>query len=116
MPDHDADRYRRIRDQQLQARDPLKKQQQLDHEVSAKRRRMSQSFSFGLMWRDLSHKLRYGLLGGLIGLLLFVIISFLLPSTLGLCLGAVLFPFAAFLGFLVGRYEDSVEDIRRDLH
>jgi len=42
----------------------LKKQRVLDHEVSQKRRRMTQGFSFGLMWRDLTHKIRYSLLEG----------------------------------------------------
>jgi len=116
MPDQDADRYRKIRDQQLQARDPLKKQRVLDHEVSQKRRRMTQSFSFGLMWRDLTYKIRYSLLGGILGLLLVVILSLLLPEPWGVCAGGILLPFAIFLGFLVGRYEDSVEDIRRHLH
>ena len=116
MPDKDADRYRKLRDQQLQARDPLKKQRVLDHEVSQKRRRMTQGFSFGLMWRDLTFKIRYSLLGGIIGLLLFVVLSLLLPETWGICLGGLLFFFAIFLGFLIGRYEDSVEDIRRHLH
>lgn len=116
MPDKDADRYRKIRDQQLQARDPLKKQRALDHEVSQKRRRMTEGFSFGLMWRDLTFKIRYSLIGGVIGLLLFVILSLLLPQTSGICLGGLVFFFAVFLGFLIGRYEDSVEDIHRHLH
>jgi hypothetical protein len=116
MPDQDVDRYRKIRDQQLQARDPLKKQRVLDHEVSQKRRRMTQGFSFGLMWRDLTFKIRYSLLGGIIGLLMFVVLSLLLPETWGVCLGGFLFFFAVLVGFLVGRYEDSFEDIRRDLH
>ena len=116
MSNKDADHYRRLRDQQLQARDPQKKQRRLDHEVSAKQRRMRQEFSIGLMWRDLSYKIRYSMIGFVIGLLLVVIIPLLLPDTLGLCLGATFLVFATFLGFLVGRYEDSVEDIRRHLH
>ncbi|MCJ7513052.1 MAG: hypothetical protein MUO23_08800 [Anaerolineales bacterium] len=116
MPDQDVDRYRRIRDQQLQARDPLKKQRLVDREVAQKRRRLTPSFSFGLMWRDLTFKIRYSILGGVIGLMLFAIASLLLPGTWGVCVGGGLFPFALLLGFLVGRYEDSVENIRRDLH
>jgi len=45
-----------------------------------------------------------------------VILSLLLPETWGICLGGLVFFFAVFLGFLIGRYEDSVEDIRRHLH
>jgi hypothetical protein len=116
MPNQDADRYRRIRDQQLQARDPQKKQRRLDYEVSAKQKRMKQSFSLSLMWRDLSHKIRYTLIGLMIGLAFMLLLPMVLPETWGLCLGLTLLGFATFIGFLVGRYEDSVEDIRRHLH
>lgn len=116
MPTHDADRFRRIRDQQLHTRDPLKKQRKLDREIVQKRQRMSQPFSFGQMWKDLPHKWRGAAVGGLIGLAILFIAPSVIEGSIGICLGSAAFPFAAFVGFLVGRYEDTMEDIGKDLH
>jgi hypothetical protein len=116
MPSQDSERFRRIRDQQLVSRDPLKKQRREDREIAQKRRRMQQSFSFGGMWRDLPHRWRGAFSGGLVGLGLLLAASVLLEGDTGLCVGAAALPFASLVGFLIGRYEDSMEDIKEDLH
>lgn len=116
MPGQDADRFRKIRDQQLHVRDPLKKQRRQDQEISQKRKRMQQSFSFGAMWRDIPHRWRGAFTGGLIGLAILLAVPSLIEESWGLCLGMAAFPFAALVGFLIGRYEDTMEDIKKDLH
>ncbi len=116
MPSQESERLRRLRDQQLQARDPLTKQRRLDGEISQKRRRMQQSFSFGGMWQDIPHRWKGAFVGGLIGLGILLIAPSLIEGNWGLCLGVAAFPFGALAGFLIGRYEDSMEDIKENLH
>ena len=116
MPSQDQERLRRLRDQQLRARDPLSKQRRMDKEIAQKRRRMRESFSFGGMWRDLPHRLRGAFVGGLIGLGVLLIAPSLIEGSWGLCLGGFALPFAALVGFLLGRYEDTMDDIKKDLH
>jgi hypothetical protein len=116
MPSQDQERLRRLRDQQLRARDPLAKQRRLDREIAQKQRRMRESFSFGRMWGDLTHSLRGAFIGGLIGLGILLIVPSLVEGSWGICLGVSALPFAALVGFLIGRYEDSMENIKKDLH
>jgi hypothetical protein len=116
MPSQDSERLRRLRDQQLRTRDPLTKQRRLDGEISQKRRRMQQSFSFGGMWKDIPHRWKGGFVGGLIGLAILLIAPSVLEGSWGVCLGGAAVPFAAAVGFMIGRYEDTMEDIKKDLH
>ena len=116
MPGQDTDRFRKIRDQQLHARDPLKKQHRLDQEISRKRRRMQGSFSLVRMWTDLPHKWRGGFIGSLIGLGVLIAAPAMLEGFWGLCIGGAALPFAALVGFLVGRYQDTLDEIRDHLH
>ena len=116
MPSEESERLRRLRDQQLRTRDPLNKQRRLDSEISQKRKRMQQSFSFGAMWGEIPHRWKGAITGALIGLGILVLAPSLIEGTWGLCLGGVAFPFAALVGFLIGRYEDTVDDIRENLH
>jgi uncharacterized membrane protein len=114
--DTDAERFRRIRDRQLAARDPLTKQRRLDHTIATKHRRHQRGFSFGEMWSDLPFKVKYALLGGVIGLAVLLGLPFLAPGFWGTCIGLAALPFAAMVGFLVGRHEDSKAEVRDLLH
>ncbi len=116
MPSEESERLRHLRDQQLRSRDPLITQRRLDSEISQKRKRMQGFFSFGAMWRDIPHRWKGGFTGAVIGLGMLVLAPSLIEGTWGLCLGGVAFPFAALVGFLIGRYEDTVDDIRENLH
>jgi len=116
MPTEEQNRLRRLRDQQLGARDPLAKQRRLDREISQKQRRMRETFTFGRMWADLPHRVRSAFVGGLIGLAVLLVAPTLIEGTWGVCLGAFALPFAALIGFLIGRYEDTMDDVKKDLH
>jgi hypothetical protein len=108
----DADRFRQIRDQQLKARDPLIKQRKLDHTIASKHRRARGRFSFGKMWNEIPHKWRGAVVGGLLGVAAMIVVPELIPESWGLCLGIGALPFAALLGFMIGRYEDAKEDVK----
>ncbi len=108
----EVERLKRIRDQQLRARDPLIKQRKLDHTIASKHRQARGRFSFGKMWSEIPHRWRDATLGALLGSAAMIIVPGLIPGNWGLCLGVGALPFAAFLGFLIGRYEDSKEDVK----
>ncbi len=116
MPESDAERLRRLRERQLRDRDPLARQRRLDGEIARKQRRLRQSFSLGRMWAEIPHRWRGLILGLIVGLLLLLAAPSLIAAPWGTCLGAATLPFAALIGFLVGRYQDTVDDIRDHLH
>jgi hypothetical protein len=108
----EVERLRRIRDQQLRTRDPLIKQRKLDYTIAAKHRKARVGFSFGRIWGEIPHRWRGLLVGGLIGVGALLAAPALIPGTWGTCIGLAAFPFAAMLGFLFGRYEDSEQDVK----
>ena len=112
----DVERYKRLRDQQLASRDPLIKQRKLDHTIADKHRRSTRRFSFGEAWADIPHKWRDALVGALIGLTIMLLVPFLVEGIWGTCIGIGAFPLCAFVGLLVGRYEDAKEDVKDLLH
>ncbi|HSB88826.1 MAG TPA: hypothetical protein VLD63_02250 [Anaerolineales bacterium] len=116
MPTEEQERLRRLRDRQLGARDPLAKQRRQDREIAQKQRRMRESFSFVKMWTDLPRRYRGAFVGGLIGLGILLVAPALVQGTWGLLLGVAAFPFSALIGFGIGRYEDTMEEIKKDLH
>jgi hypothetical protein len=116
MPTEEQERLRRLRDRQLGTRDPLAKQRRQDREIAQKQRRMRESFSFGRMWTDLPRRYRGALAGAIVGLGFLLVAPILVEGTWGLLIGVVAFPFAALVGFAIGRYEDTMEEIKKDLH
>lgn len=111
-PKDDAERFRRIRDKQIAARDPMVKVRKLDHTVSQKHRRARQSFSVLRMWRDIPKMWRGTFLGGLVGVLILAVLPLWLPETWAICGGLGALGFLVALGFSLGRYEDSQDEIK----
>ncbi len=112
MPGDDAERFRRIRDKQVAARDPMIKVRKLDHSVSAKQRRMRESFSMGRMWSEIPKTWRYMLLGLVVGILVLVVLPLFVPEPWGVFGGIGAICFLIILGMSVGRYEDSKDEIK----
>ena len=108
----DPDRLRRLRDQQIAARDPLVHQRQLDHRIAQRQRRARTSFSVLKMWSQTPRRWRGLLLGVLTGATLLLVLPLAIESTWTAPCAGVATLFLAFLGFLIGRAMDS----RHDLH
>jgi hypothetical protein len=67
MSDQEQERLKRLREKQLQARDPLVKQRQFQRSSSVKERRMRKPFSMSKAWKDIPHIVKapfYGLILG----------------------------------------------------
>jgi len=69
----EVERFKRLRDQQLRARDPQKKQQQLQHNISKRYKQSREPFSFTKIWQEVEHKWRGILIGGFLGFILLII-------------------------------------------
>lgn len=111
-PKDDADRYRRIRDKQIAARDPMTKVRKLDRSVAEKQHRHRQSFSLVRMWLDIPKMWRGTFLGGIVGVLILAVLPLWLPETWAVCGGLGALGFLVALGFSLGRYEDSQDEIK----
>ncbi len=75
MSNQEQERLKRLREKQLQARDPLVKQRQFQHSSSAKEKRMRKPFSMSKAWKDIPHIVK----APFYGLILGVIVIFVLP-------------------------------------
>jgi hypothetical protein len=111
-PKDDAERFRRIRDKQIAARDPMVKVRKLDHTVSQKHRRARQSFSVVRMWLDIPKVWRGTLLGGLVGVVILAVLPYFVPESWAVIGGLAALGFLVLLGFALGRYMDSRDEIK----
>ena len=111
-PEKDAERYRRIRDKQIAARDPMVKVRKLDRSVSQKQHRMRESFSVGRMWTDIPKTARYTIVGGLVGLVILLVLPRFVPAPWGVVGGVGAMIFLIILGLSLGNYEDSRDEVK----
>lgn len=109
----------RIRDQQVQARDPLKKQKRLNREVARRHRQAADSFSYdrtiGEMFSSLSHRLRGGIYGLLLGTVATVVITLTIQESWAPVAGLVLFFLFPLIGLIIGAAFDWRDNLRDEL-
>ena len=105
-------RLKRIRDQQIRARDPSVKQKKLQHTISTRRRKSVRKLSFIDILREVSYKVKGTLIGFIIGLLIFLILPYLVDTSwidyVGI--GAILF--LTILGFSLGQALDARDSLK----
>jgi VIT1/CCC1 family predicted Fe2+/Mn2+ transporter len=113
---HEVERLKRLRDQQLKARDPHKKQQKLQHSISTRYRESREPFSLTKIWQEVEQKWRGLLIGGFLGFIVLAILpSFLESAWAGLIVvGAILF--LMLIGFAIGQAADSRDELRDLIH
>lgn len=102
----EIERLRRLRDRQIQARDPLKKQRRLQHHIARRRRASRRRFSFGEIFRDVPAKITGTLIGMAAGVLLLVILPEFVETALADQIGLAALAVLAILGFFFGRAID----------
>lgn len=112
----EQERLKRLRDKQLNARDPLVKQRQFQHSSSVKEKRMRKPFSFKkALAEDIPHVIKMPFYGLLLGILVLLILPNLWISTwavivsAGLTLGFIVF------GVVMGNSLDLRDEIRRHI-
>ncbi|HJW83998.1 MAG TPA: hypothetical protein VJ754_06810 [Anaerolineae bacterium] len=107
QPD-EIDRFMRIRDRQLNARDPLAKEKQFHGRISARAKNRKYTLKDAL--KDMQSKWVWMFVGGLIGLLLGLGFSYALPGEWADYAGI----FMIFVGMALGRLVGAAVDWRSD--
>ena len=107
----DLERLKRIRDRQLSARDPGKKQRKIQQTITHKHRRASQPFSMGRMIAEVPKRWTGAFIGLVFGVIAVIVLPLIMDPTQGTVLGFGLMGFIALMGFLVGRARDAMDDI-----
>ena len=109
----ELERLRRIRQQQLAARDPRKKQDKLQQTITHKHRSRSQSFSIGTMWAEVPNRWKGDFFGSIFGVIAILVLPLVTDAEWASTVGFVILFFMVLMGFLVGRSKDAQDDLRK---
>ena len=108
----EQERLRRIRDRQIQLRDPQKKVNNLQHSIARRRKKSVTRFSFRTMISETPNKFLGFILGLIIGILVLIIVPDFVEPPWGDVIGFVSIVFLAILGFLLGQAMDARDRIK----
>ena len=112
MSKEEQDRLRRLREKQLNARDPLVKQRQFQRSSAVKEVRMRKPFSLKKAWDDIPHIIKTPFYGLLLGVLVMVILPSIWASKWAALTAGGLTLFFIILGIVVGNSLDIRDNIR----
>lgn len=108
----DQERLRQLRDRQLAARDPQTGQRRLQREISARRRRSTESFSLGKIWSETPAIWKGGAFGFGLGVVAVALLPMVWSSPWALPCAATATLFLTILGLLIGRAFDTRNSLR----
>lgn len=112
MPHEDeVERFRRIRDQQIQRRDPQIRQQKLQKNISRKRRSRLENFDFTRIFSDLPKLITGTLIGMLLGLLVLLILPYIIKADWVDLLGLAILGITTLFGAVFGRAIDARDSL-----
>ncbi|MGD8553626.1 MAG: hypothetical protein PVG02_08195 [Anaerolineales bacterium] len=113
MPhDDDVDRIRRIRDRQIQMRDPQIKQKKLQKNIARRRHSRIEAFDITRLFSDLPKLITGTLVGMLLGLLVMLILPYLIKADWVDYLSLGVLAFTTFMGAAFGRAIDARDSLR----
>jgi len=112
----EQERLKRLRDQQIRARDPLVKKRKVGRMVAAqqKRKRKGERFIRDAVG-DVSNKVKGVYIGALLGLVIMLVLPMIMESNIANILGIAAIPFLIILGVIIGASFDWRDDIRDDM-
>lgn len=110
--EHDAERFRRIRDQQLGARDPRVKGRKLQHDIAQKYRRTREPLHLGRVIQDVPHKWKGLIIGAFVGLLILILLPYAVRVSWVSLIGIAAMFFCMLLGFAIGQAMDARDELR----
>ncbi len=108
----DQERLKRIRDRQIQLRDPQKKVNYLQHSIATRRKKSVTRFSIGTMIREMPNKFLGFVLGLTIGVVALIIVPDFVEPPWGDVIGFGAIIFLTILGFLLGQAMDARDRIK----
>jgi predicted phage tail protein len=115
MPDSEAERLKRLREKQLQARDPLAGERKFQKNSSAKEKRMQKPFSLKEDWHNVPYVAKipmFALIVGIIGTAILVRV-WVTPYTI--YIGAAATAGLIIFGAVLGNAIDLRENIKKTL-
>ena len=110
--DQERERIKRIREQQLRARDPRKAERRAVRTVTRRRRQRYQRVTFSEMIRDIPHKWRGFIFGAVLGAVLAIVLPILFEGTLVELIGFLSIVVLALVGFAIGQAFDLRDELR----
>lgn len=113
MPDRndEVERYKRIRDQQLRARDPQKSERRIHHDIATRHRRTREPFSFRRMVSEVPKKWGGLIIGGFLGFVILVLLPNVIEHRLIDLIGILVMMFLMLIGFAIGQAADAKKDL-----
>ncbi|MDF1499407.1 MAG: hypothetical protein P1P76_02920 [Anaerolineales bacterium] len=108
----EVERIRRIRDRQIQMRDPQIKQKKLQKHISRRRRSSLEAFDFTRIFTDLPKVITYTLIGVLLGLLALLILPYVIQAAWSDKLGLAILLITTSFGAVFGRAVDTRDRLR----
>lgn len=112
----EQERLKRIRDQQIRARDPQTKEHKISRRVTSQqvKKRQSENF-FKDSIKDVSHKVRGVYVGAFLGLIILLVLPLFIEGKIATVLGVAAIPFLMALGFFYGASFDWRDDINDNI-
>ncbi len=111
--DDERDRLRRLRDRQLQTRNPQRGDARLMRHVAKRRGRRQKKVTPADMVRELPHKWRGLFLGAIIGMFIWLLLYILAQGAWIDLVGLACMVVLAFLGFALGQAFDVRDELKR---
>ncbi len=109
----EQERLKRLRDEQIRARDPLIKERQISQRISTQQRRKRQNEHFFKdAVGDVPHKIRGVYVGAVLGLIVMLVLPSFVEGNVGNILGIAAIPLFIIIGFLYGASFDWRDDLR----
>lgn len=105
--EHEQERLRRIRDRQIQLRNPKVKERKVQKSVAKKHRRSLESFSLTKIWTELPKIIRGTVIGMLAGLAILLVLPYIFQGAWVDYVGFAAVFILAFLGMIFGQALDA---------
>jgi hypothetical protein len=115
MSNQEQERLRRLRESQLQSRDPLVGQRKFQRNISVKERRMRKSFSMSEAWKDIPHIIKVPFYGLILGIALVFILPTLWNSPYATLTSAGITLVLIVFGLILGNSLDIRDRIRDNI-
>ncbi len=115
MSNEEQERLKKLRDRQLQVRNPLARQRKFQQSSSVKEKRMRKSFSLSRAWKDIPHMIRSPFYGLILGLLVVLVLPMIWDSAYALIAGAGATLLFIIYGLILGNSLDLRDRIRDHL-
>jgi hypothetical protein len=112
--ENEQERLKRLRDQQIQARDPKKKERQLSRRITARNKALheQEKHFYRAAAKDVSHKARGIYIGAVVGLVVMILLALFVEGKSVNLISILAIPFFISLGFLIGASLDWRDDMR----